>query len=144
MKKTIVAGLILIVVALIIFATDTGDLRIKGDGRVDQQSFFGAVYEITYSGTNISWDCENGNMQYVVLTNNAQLANPSNLQSAGYTIFVQQDATGSRTLTYGSWFDWGTDGAPTLTTTAGSEDVISMLGRNATNTYCASKLGFTP
>lgn len=119
-------------------------LHVNGNVRIDNQAFSDEIYQITYTGTNVAWDCDNGNLQYVVLTNDAQLANPSNLERAGYTIFVQQDGTGSRTLSYGTWYDWGDSGEPTLTTTGGDEDIISLIGRDADTIYASSKLGFTP
>ncbi len=61
----------------------------------------------------------------VTLAGNRTLANPTNLvagQSGAITI--TQDATGSRTLAYGSNWKFSSGAAPVLTTTAGAVDVL--------------------
>ena len=64
----------------------------------------------------------------VTLGGNRTLANPTNLV-AGYTYMwvVKQDATGSRTLAYGTTFSWPGGTAPTLTTTANAVDLITAV-----------------
>ena len=47
-----------------------------------------------------------------------------------FTLLLQQDGTGSRTCTWPSTVDWGTTGAPTLTTTASKVDVVTFLSVN--------------
>lgn len=47
-----------------------------------------------------------------------------------YHFEIRQDATGSRLLTWPAAFDWGTVGAPTLTTTANKSDVYRGVFRN--------------
>lgn len=60
-----------------------------------------------------------GNDFRVTLAGNRTLANPSNPANGQVIkVHVTQDATGSRTLAYYTNYDWGTGGAPTLTTTA--------------------------
>lgn len=78
-------------------------------------------------GSTITPNFSGGNIFTVTLTGNATLANPTNLVAGQCgQIFITQDATGSRTLSYGS--DWKFPGgtAPTLTTTAGATDVLSF------------------
>jgi hypothetical protein len=57
---------------------------------------------------------------------------------------LTQDATGSRTVTWNAVYDFGTDGAPTLTTTASKTDLIGFIYNAAlTKWLCAGyKLGF--
>lgn len=52
-----------------------------------------------------------------------------------FTLLLQQDAVGSRTVTWGSEIDWGTTGAPTLTTTANKVDVVTFLTANGGRTW---------
>ena len=61
------------------------------------------------------------------------LANPSNL-SAGQSgvIVVTQDATGSRTLTFGSYWKFASGAAPTLTTSANAVDALAYYVESAT------------
>ena len=69
-------------------------------------------------------------------TSSCTLANPSNL-TAGQSgsIFVVQDATGSRILTYGSSWDFIGGTAPTLTTTASAVDRIDYVVRSASSIH---------
>jgi hypothetical protein len=79
-------------------------------------------------GATINTDCSLGNVFTVTLGGNRTLANPTNKATgATYQWIITQDGTGSRTLAYGTDFDWvGTGGsAPTLSTTAAEVDVIS-------------------
>jgi hypothetical protein len=59
----------------------------------------------------------------VTLGGNRTLANPSNMV-VGQTgsIFLVQDGTGSRTLSFGTYYDFAGGTAPTLTTTASAVD----------------------
>lgn len=69
--------------------------------------------------------------------NSCALANPSNL-TAGQSgsIFIVQDATGSRLLSYGSYLDFAGGTAPTLSTAAAAVDRIDYLVRSATSVHC--------
>jgi len=81
-------------------------------------------------GATINTDCSLGNVFTVTLGGNRTLANPTNkVSGAPYQWIITQDGTGSRTLSYGTDFDWvGTGGsAPTLSTTAAEVDVISGI-----------------
>ena len=75
--------------------------------------------------TTISTDASASNHFYVTLAGNRTLANPTNLRD-GVILnwWIKQDATGSRTLAYGSMFKWPGGTAPTLTTTANAVDLI--------------------
>ena len=70
----------------------------------------------------------------VTLGGNRTLGNPTNL-NAGQSgvIFITQDATGSRTLAYSSFWDFPSQTAPTLTTTANAIDVLVYTVRNSTS-----------
>lgn len=66
-----------------------------------------------------------GNNFRVVLGGNRTLANPTNLaDGAVINIRVKQDATGGRTLSYGSMWKWPGGSAPTLSTAANAIDFI--------------------
>ncbi len=49
------------------------------------------------------------------------------LGSTALTFQVTQDATGSRVLSYGTAYDFGTAGAPTLTTAVGKTDLLRFV-----------------
>lgn len=64
----------------------------------------------------------------VTLGGNRQLANPTNI-TAGQSgsIFITQDGTGSRTLSYGGYWKFAGGSVPTLTTTAGAVDRLDYI-----------------
>lgn len=78
-------------------------------------------------GSTITPNFSSGNIFTVTLTGNATLANPSGLVAGQCgQVFITQDGTGSRTLTYGSEWKFPNGTPPTLTTTAGATDVLSF------------------
>lgn len=75
--------------------------------------------------SSITVDLSVGNNFYVTLGGNRILSNPTNA-TAGQSgiVYISQDSTGSRTLSYGSNWRFPGNTAPTLTTTANAVDVI--------------------
>lgn len=101
---------------------------------------------------NISWNVATGQKAKVTLAGNRTMDAVSNAaEGATYTLWVIQDATGSRTITWTSSgagsFDFGTDGAPTLTTTANAADLLAFeaisLGGTLKLRFAGIKKGFT-
>ena len=80
----------------------------------------------------------------VTLGGNRALANPSNMV-VGQTgsIFIVQDGTGSRTLSYGSSYDFAGGTAPTLTTAASAVDRIDYIVRTDTSIHCVFTENYT-
>ena len=73
----------------------------------------------------------------VTLAGNRTLANPSNIVAGtSGSFFITQDGTGSRTLSYGSYYDFAGGTAPTLTTTAAAVDRIDYIARTTTSLHC--------
>ena len=89
----------------------------------------GAISALT-DATTITPDFAVANNFSVTLGGNRTMANPTNL-AAGQSgsIFIVQDGTGSRTLAWGSYWDFTTGTAPTLTTTAGAVDRVDYIVR---------------
>lgn len=74
----------------------------------------------------INTDASLSNTFLVTIGGARTLANPTNMLDGQILQWhVKQDATGSRTLSYGSKFRWPNGVAPTLATAAGSVDIIS-------------------
>lgn len=70
----------------------------------------------------------------VTLGGNRALANPSNpVAGQSGSIFIAQDATGSRTLTWGTSWEFPAGTAPTLTTTASAVDRVDYIVRSSTS-----------
>ena len=82
----------------------------------------------------------------VTLGGNRTLANPSNVTSdkVGQTgsIFVVQDGTGSRTLSFGANWDFIGGTAPTLSTAASAVDRIDYIVRSTTSIQAVVTLGY--
>jgi hypothetical protein len=79
----------------------------------------------------ITIDWNNGNIQYVTLGGNRILATPSNpREGTVYKIILIQDGSGNRTIT---WFtvSWASGTSPTLTTTGGKADIITLMYANS-------------
>lgn len=87
-------------------------------------------------GSTITPDLADSNNFSVTLAGNRTLANPTNI-TAGQSgsIFVTQDGTGSRTLAYGSYWDFAGGTAPTLSTTANAIDRIDYVVRTSTSIH---------
>lgn len=96
----------------------------------------GAISALT-DGSTITPDFAVANNFSVTLGGNRTLANPSNL-TAGQSgsIFISQDGTGSRTLAYGSQYDFAGGTAPTLSTAASAVDRIDYVVRTSTSIHC--------
>ena len=73
----------------------------------------------------------------VTLGGNRTLANPTNIV-VGQTgsFFLVQDGTGSRTLSFGTQYDFTGGTAPTISTTAAAVDRIDYIVRTATSIHC--------
>ena len=73
----------------------------------------------------------------VTLAGNRTLGNPTNIiAGTSGSFFITQDGTGSRTLSYGSYYDFASGTAPTLTTTASKIDRIDYIARTTTSLHC--------
>ena len=88
-------------------------------------------------GATVTPDMADSNNFTLTLGGNRTLANPSNL-TAGQSgsIFIVQDATGSRTLAYGNQYDFIGGTAPTLSTSANAIDRIDYVVRTTGSIHC--------
>ena len=88
-------------------------------------------------GANIAYDMDDGNNATVTLGGNRTLDNPSNITvGQSGSIFIVQDGTGSRTLSFGSAFDFAGGTAPTLTTAANAVDRLDFVVRTTSSIHC--------
>lgn len=75
--------------------------------------------------TSIDWDLDQAPVAYVVLGGNRIVANPSNPVAGNlypYRLTLVQDATGNRTVTWGTSFFFPSGTPPTLSTGANAID----------------------
>jgi len=76
-------------------------------------------------GTTVTWDASTAPVCKLTLGGNRTLSAPTNGATGQFiSIAVIQDATGSRTLTWNSAYEFTGDTAPTLTTTVSKADVF--------------------
>ena len=95
-------------------------------------------------GATITPDMDDTNNFSVTLGGNRTLANPTNITVGQVgSIFVTQDGTGSRTLAYGSYWDFIAATAPVLTTTAAAVDRIDYVVRTATSIQAVVTLAYS-
>jgi len=73
----------------------------------------------------VAWDASTQDVCKLTLVGNRTMAAPTNNTTGQFiSILVIQDGTGSRTLTWNAVFEFASDTAPTLTTTASLGDVF--------------------
>jgi hypothetical protein len=83
--------------------------------------------------SNITLNLANGNFFDITVGNNIVITNPlsignstvSNVQSG--SIFLKQDSTGNRTVSFGQYWRFPSGAAPSLSTAAGSQDRIDFV-----------------
>ena len=90
------------------------------------QQPFGA--DALTDGATITWDLDTDPIATITLDGNRTI-NAVNIRAGGTYILkvIQDDTTGSRTLTWGSMFEWAGGTAPTLTTTVDGYDMFSFV-----------------
>ncbi len=92
-------------------------------------------------GANISVDFNAGQNFAVQLTDNRTLDNPTNcVPGQTGSIFVIQDGTGSRTLSFGTNYKFPGGTAPTLSTGASACDRIDYITFTSTNLHAVATL----
>jgi hypothetical protein len=121
--------------------TGTGDISITGT--ILPTKAYIAETTLT-DGATIDWDMATQSVAKVTLAGSRTLNAPTNGSTGQFcSLLIIQDGTGSRTLTWNAVFEFTTDTAPTLTTTAGLADLFTFryngtkwleVGRNLTLT----------
>ena len=106
----------------------------------------GAVAEIgtLTSGSTVTPDFATHCNFTLTLGTNVTLANPSNvIAGQSGSIFLVQDGTGSRTITFGSQYDFAGGTAPTLSTAASSVDRLDYIVRTSSSIHCVVTLAYS-
>jgi hypothetical protein len=78
------------------------------------------------SSTAITLSLANGTVQIITLTGNATITMPTAVSGKSFILFLKQDATGSRTVTW-TTVKWPSGTAPTITSTASKQDIFSFF-----------------
>jgi len=85
------------------------------------------------SSTAITLALTNGTVQIITLTGNATITMPTATSGKSFILYLKQDGTGSRTVTW-STVKWPGGTAPTITATASKQDIYSFFA-DGTNWY---------
>lgn len=104
------------------------------DKLLNPNAVWSSMSETTLTdGATISWDMQTGFDFIVTLGGNRTLANPTNTKVGQKgRLIIQQDATGSRTVTWGSHYKFANGTKPTLSTSANAVDVLYYDVRSST------------
>jgi len=87
-----------------------------------------ALVTLTFETDGIAVDWDAFITAEVELSDDTTLENPTNGQPGTWrTVIITQDGTGSWTLAFGTQYEFAAQTAPTLTTAAGSVDVLAIL-----------------
>lgn len=88
------------------------------------RGYYRAPVSLT-SGTTVATNATLADLFQLTLATNTTLSNPTNLTSGQtWRVEVTQDATGARTMAFGTLYKFS--GSSTLTTTAGAIDMFSF------------------
>lgn len=86
-----------------------------------------AARQTLADGASVDWNVANGNIASLTLGGNRTINAPTNLYDDSFTLFLIQDGTGSRTVTWNAIFKWSEGTAPTLSTAAGAIDILTFV-----------------
>ena len=76
-------------------------------------------------GATITWNAETQDVAKVTLAGNRTLSSATSGTTGQFiSLLIIQDGTGSRTLTWNAAYEFASDEAPTLTTTASKGDLF--------------------
>ena len=122
-------------ISLVGNASGTGEISLQSPNTNSSYTLTlpGGVDTLTDAAT-ITPDFSANTTFTVTLGGNRTMANPTSpVPGQTGSIFIVQDATGSRTLSWGSYWDFAGGTAPTLTTAANAVDRVDYIVRSATS-----------
>ena len=104
----------------------------------------GQVSTVAQNSATITLNFDTSNNYTCTLNQNATIANPLNL-TAGQSgsIFLVQDTTGSRTVAWGSYWEFAGGTAPVLTTAANAVDRIDYVVRSTSSIHAVATLNLS-
>ena len=123
------AKLPLVIVGTQIEELQSGDSYNLGTGASAINPTITNYTETAYTAntsTAITVSLANGTVQILTLTGNATITMPTAGAGKSFIIFLRQDATGSRSVTW-STVNWAGGTAPTITSTASKQDIFSFF-----------------
>ena len=116
----------------LVWESGVNDKKLTVSGKTNTKSSY-TPNKINTDGSTVTFDCNESNLHSVVLGGNRVLATTNVDIGQKFVVRLEQDATGSRTVT---WFDhlkWAEGGvAPSLTSTANKTDVFGFIAASGT------------
>ena len=104
-----------------------------GNGRVTTKGTIGEVSALGNKTGDITLDFQTANNFSMTLTGTSVLKNPTTLVAGqSGVLFITQDGTGGRALSFESYWDFSDGIAPTLSTGANAVDMIAWIARSST------------
>ena len=89
----------------------------------------------------IAWAVAHNTIAELTLNGNKTIGTAGSSEGMVVGIFLIQDGTGGRTVTWGNNFSWGEDGAPVLSAGANKRDFFSFIRRGDTWYNVGQSLG---
>jgi hypothetical protein len=116
------------------FATPAQWRSNTNDKVLEPPAIWSSMTETTLTdAASVVWDMEAGFDFIVTIAGNRAMANPTNTKVGQKgRLVIQQDATGSRTVTWGANFKFANGTAPTLSTAANATDILYYDVRSST------------
>jgi len=139
--------------ALHVFGTinQTGSLNISGNinqtGTLFNSTFQRYAENIFIGNVAGAYtiNCQTGNNFALTLTSASNTISVINPPSTGalynLTLFITQDSTGNRTVTWPATFSWGNPSTPVLSTAANAIDIISAITYTGGSKWISSLAG---
>jgi hypothetical protein len=122
----------------------TSSQFLKADGSVDSNTYVVGTSYATYtpaSGATATLDARVRDHWITMPAGNITIAVSNAAFGLKFNVYITQDGTGSRTVTWFTTIKWVGGTAPVLTTTASKRDAFSFFA-TASNTYDGYSVGF--
>jgi len=102
----------------------------------------GAALKTLADAASIAWALDDNQVAQVTLAGNRALANPTQMVAGHtYILIVEQDATGSRTLSFGTAYKFPGGKDPVMSTAANAVDIITFVS-DGTSMYGVAQKAF--
>ena len=122
----------------------TEALQIDSSQRVIAKKASAAEIDTLSSAATVTPDFAASDNFTLTLGTNVTLANPTNLTPGqSGSIFLVQDAAGSRTLSFGSYWDFAGATAPTISAGANKVDRLDYIVRTTTSIHAVVTLAYS-
>lgn len=120
---------------------DTNNITNVGQADVSRLDFTDANNAVTTANTGTSYtiDLSTANQFKLTLTDNVTFSiSATGAEGNSFTLTLQQDSTGGRSITWPSSVEWSFGSAPTLSTAANDKHVITFLSNDGGTTWIGS------